>query len=82
MIKDGKEEIRLVVLVSGDERPPKSIGSFPIPDGRAETISREVIKQAKEWGVGEEENEAKPCLTLWDNTNVNSGKQRIELVQF
>ena len=73
VVRDGKEDVRLVVLIGGDERPPKAIGSFPIADGKAETVSNEVIKQTKKWGVGNEPGETKPCVTLWDNASSNSG---------
>ena len=70
-------QVRLVVLAGGDERPPKLLGSFPIADGKAETVAKEVIAKAKEWKIGNEEGEAKPCLTLWDTTASNSGISKL-----
>ena len=38
------------------------ISSFPLADGKGSTMAEAVVKKAKEWKVGVEEGEAKPCL--------------------
>ena len=71
--RDGKEEIRMPVVVSGDERPPKSIGSFKLPSSKAISIATTVVEEAASWGIGSGPDQVKPVLTLWDTTNANSG---------
>ena len=52
----------MVVMVEGEKRPPNMIGSFPLADGKGSKVAEAVVKKAKEWKVGVEEGEAKPCL--------------------
>ena len=45
MERYGKEQIRMPLVVSGDERPPKMLESFEINDGKAATNEETVVKQ-------------------------------------
>ena len=73
MDKDGQDQIRMPILAAGDDRPPHMLGSFKIPNGKAASIRDTVMKETKSWGIGKDEGEAKPCLTVWDTTKTNSG---------
>ena len=73
MERYGEEQIRMPLVVSGDERPPKMLGSYELNDGKAATIKETVVKEAEPWGIGKKDGEAKPAMTLWDTTNTNSG---------
>ena len=44
--RNGEEEIRMPVLVAGDERPPTLIGSVKLENGKAPTITEGVVSQA------------------------------------
>ena len=79
MERYGKEQIRMPLVVSGDERPPKMLESYEINDRKAATIEESVVKEVWgncNWGIGEEDGQAqaKPAMTLWDTTNTNSGQ--------
>ena len=60
------------VLVAGDERDPKMIGSFELVDGKGATVAETVVKEAKARGIGKEDGRA-PVLSIWDTTASNSG---------
>ena len=53
--RNKQEEVRMVVMVAGEERPPNMIGSFPLADGKGSKVAEAVVKKAKEWKVGVEE---------------------------
>ena len=78
MERYGKEQIRIsLVVVSGDERPPKMRKSYEINDGKAATIKGTLVTEAETWGnlgIGKEHGQAKPAMILWDTTNTNSGQ--------
>ena len=42
--RNKQEEVRMVVMVAGDERPPNMIGSFPLPDGKGSSVAEAVVK--------------------------------------
>ena len=67
----------MAVVIAGDERPPKMLGSFPISDGKAETVKNEVMAQTKKWGISPETSDVQPAMTLWDTTNSNSGNSML-----
>ena len=43
------------IVVSGDDRAPFHIVSCTIPDGKAISVARAVIKECKEWGIEKDE---------------------------
>ena len=55
----------------------KMLESYEINDRKAATIEESVVKEVWgncNWGIGEEDGQAKPAMTLWDTTNTNSGQ--------
>ena len=76
MKRHGKVENRMPILIAGDERPAKHIATFKLPDGKGGTVARAVKRKAEEWGVHEKEGGKKPCLSIMDTTNSNSGEKR------
>ena len=73
----GEEQIRMPLVVSGDERPPIILESYEVKDGKATTIEETVVKKMVSWGnwgIGKEDEQAKPSMTLWDTTNTSSSQ--------
>ena len=77
MERYGKEQIRMPLVVSGDERPLKMLESYEVKDGKAATIEETVVKETvswSNWGIGKRDGQAKPAMTLWDTTNTSSSQ--------
>ena len=55
MERYGEEQIRMALVVSGFERPPKMLGSYELNDGKAAMIKETVVKEAESWGIGKED---------------------------
>jgi hypothetical protein len=68
--RNGEIETRMPVVISGDERNPKHIGSFKLPNGCGFTIAATVVQEVREWGVKQEE--PKPVMMVFDTTSSNS----------
>ena len=74
MERYGKEQIKMPLVVSGEERPPKLLESYEINDGKAATIEETVVKEAESWdnwGNGKDDGQAKPVNSIhitWSNS--------------
>ena len=71
MERNKKMEERLSISIAGDERKPQHVGSFPLVDGKGETIAKETVEQCAKWGVGKDG--VLPAMQLWDTASNNSG---------
>ena len=46
--RNKQKEVRMMVMVAGDERPPNMIGSYSLADGKGNTVAETVVKKAKD----------------------------------